>query len=118
MFRHALLQAGLGGLASQARHGSGRIFVLAAAESGDQFEHGVKRGLEWLCVSLDLGEQEPTLQGGQQRKAERVGVGLGRELASCVHLSKTALDGGLPPSEGLGNVGSCFGIGLGELASE
>jgi hypothetical protein len=56
VFRHALLQDGIGGLASSARRRSGRIFVLAAAESGNQFEHGVERGFERFGVALNLGE--------------------------------------------------------------
>ena len=42
-----------------------RIFALAAAaESGDQFDHCVKRGLEWLGVAFDLREEQAALQGG------------------------------------------------------
>ena len=43
---------------------SGRVFPLAAVESGDQFDHRVKRGLQRLGVALDLGEQQAALQGG------------------------------------------------------
>jgi hypothetical protein len=38
------------------------VFALAAvAESGDQFEHRVKRGLERLGVAFDLSEQQAAL---------------------------------------------------------
>ena len=41
------------------------LFVLAvAAESGDQFDHCVKRGLQRLGVAFDLSEEQAALQGG------------------------------------------------------
>lgn len=41
---------------------SSMVFALGAvAESGDQFEHRVKRGLERLGITFDLSEQQAAL---------------------------------------------------------
>src|SRR5436305_3074273 len=75
-------------------------------------------GFERFGAALDLSEEQAALQRGEQRERERVGIGVGSEPAAEVHLSKAALDGRFPPLESSGELGSCFGIGRGELGSE
>ena len=47
----------------------------AGGECGEVFEYRVERGLKRRGVSVDLSENQASLEGGEKRGGEAVGVG-------------------------------------------
>ena len=66
---------------------------------GGEGEDGVDGGFQGAGVALDLREQEPALEGGEQRHGEVVGAGAGREVPGGLQSTQSVGDGGRPPRD-------------------
>jgi len=62
--------------------------------SGGEGEEGVDRGFEGAGVPLDLGEQEASLDCGEEGEGEVVRVGVGWEVPGGVQFPQPAAYGG------------------------
>jgi hypothetical protein len=66
---------------------------LGSSADGES-EEGIERGLERASASMHLGEQKPSLEGGEQSSGEVVRVDVGRELPVGMKGLQSIADGG------------------------
>ena len=81
-------------------------------------EEGIDRGFERAGTPLHLGEEKPSLEGGEQSRGEVVRVDAGREFPVGMKGSEFIADGGCPPFEPGRDEGPGLGVALGELTAE
>ena len=75
---------------------SSQCAALWAQAAGDKGEEGVDRGFERTGAPLHLGEEQPSLERGEQRSGEVVRVDVGRELSVGMEGSESVAEGGCP----------------------
>ena len=81
-------------------------------------EEGIDRSFERAGAPLHLGEEKPSLEGGEQGSGEVVRVDAGREFPGGLKGSEFIADGGCPLIEPGRDEDPGLGVALGELAAE
>jgi hypothetical protein len=88
----------LGDPGTRAPHGRHAISVRSATRAdsvtGDESEEGVDGGFERASVTLDLGEEEASLEGGEEGDGQVVRAGAGREVPGGAQAPQPVADGG------------------------
>src|SRR5260370_24566525 len=101
----------------QALTGSTRAGSSGGCLMRDQRQHGIQGGLQRLGAALDLGQEQPPLQGGQCRQGQFVRVDAAK-LAAGLHAPEPGADALFPAREARGDLRAGLVVGLGELAAQ
>jgi hypothetical protein len=90
----------------------------SGGERLDVGEHGAEGDGKWGGVAAGLGEDQPTLDSGEQGEGDPVGIGLGAEFAALTHDAQPGADGFHPPVKAGSEIGPRLRIVVGEFGRE